>query len=459
MRYLLIVGIIFFGIVNSANAQKSQNEFINDLVSGSYPVYKVIEKSYNKYIFEKVSKPWPIEVTNDGKSINKILVKRAGIIDEEFIPDVVNFPVYFGFNDLRVTYLKGYLYYYKWTSKNAAEIKYVFSIKGGSLSGKIDDYKIALEEYVKKTVPMQSGAKDELKEIAAAEEEAERRKNSLQDRSPKSLKVVIVDLPTELGHGSLIKYGVEATLSDGSVLKTPNLGGKLPWSDFDIEVEGGSSTQEELMVFEDGALIPNDQVVIQVKSVYHSDLKTTKKIDLLYNRSVEISYIGKGGNSGASVGLACSCAADGNDGRGGYKGKDLNINVKAYTNTSTGVTYNKVEVIDAYTGKVLHKLKLDPYTPLVIYNGGGYGGSGSDANATNNDSADGGNGADGGDGGDVNITTGDNVSLFSYNIFNQGGSGGRGGRGVGSYGSSGSAGSSGGSGYINEMVGYVSINW
>jgi hypothetical protein len=439
-------------------AQKNQNEYAGKFVSGQYSVFKVIEKSYNKYVFEPVKKKWPIEVTSDGGSISQVLVKRAGIIDEIFKPDVPNYPAYFGFQDLRVTYIDGLLYYYKWTSKNAAEIKYIMS-SSKTVSGKLDPYKAELETYVKGVANNQTGAKEEIKQQKKDQLEAERRANSLQDKSPKSIKAQWVKTPNDLGMGSLLTYGVVATLSDGTTLKTPNLGGKLPWSDFKIEAIGSTNTEEEVMVLEDGSLIPDDKVVLKIQSVYHPSIKTTLTLDLTYNKELKIDYPGEYGKSGSGVGLACSdCSRDGGDGGNGYKGKSLNIEVEQVTNPATGVTYNKVEISDAYSGKVLHKYKISPFTNLIINNPGGPGGSGGNGGANGSASADGGDGGNGGDGGDISITLGNGANLM-YKDNNYGGRGGGGGSGDGSYGHKGQSGGSGSKGYTSEIPGMVNINW
>ena len=55
-----------------------------------------------------------------------------------------------------------------------------------------------------------------------------------------------------MGHFSeAIQYGVVATLKDGSQLKSPNLGGQIPWSDFKLDHKGCSNTVDEVRVDED----------------------------------------------------------------------------------------------------------------------------------------------------------------------------------------------------------------
>ncbi|UKN00581.1 hypothetical protein K6119_12655 [Paracrocinitomix mangrovi] len=455
-HYLLILFFLISGV--QAVAQKNQNHYAEKFTSGQYSVYKVVEKSYGKYVFEEVKKKWPIEVTASSGKIDQVLVKRAGIIDEIYKPDIPTFPAYFGFQDLRVTYIDGLLYYYKWTSKNAADIKYIMSTSK-IVSGKLDPYKVELEEYVKNIVKNQSGAKEEIKEQKQQLAEEERLANSLQNKKPKSIKGQWVKTPDNLGLGSLLTYGVVATLEDGTVLKTPNLGGKLPWSDFKIEAEGSTNTEEEIMVLEDGSLIPNDKVILKIQSVYHPTIKTTLSKDLTYNKDLEINYPGGYGKSGSGVGLACSdCGRDGGDGGGGYKGKSLNINVQEFTNTGTGVTYNKVEIIDAYSGKTLHKFKISPFSTLIINNPGGSGGSGGNGGANGSASADGGNGGDGGDGGDITITLNSGTNLM-YRDNNHGGRGGGSGSGDGSLGKRGQNGSAGYKGTTTESTGFVNINW
>lgn len=443
------------------NAQKNQNEYIKDLTTGSYSVFKTLEKGYNKTVFVAVKKKWPIEVTSNDGRIEKVLVKRAGIVDENFIVDLPSHPAYFGFNDLRVTYIDGLLYYYKWSSKNKAEIKYVLTNKGKTLSGRINDYKLELEKYIIAVSKNQKGAKEDRKVEKEAEKEADRLANSLQNKKPTKIEFQLAETPLSLGMGSIVKYGIIATLADGSIHKTPNLGGKLPWSDFIIKIEGGTPTQEETMVLEDGSLIPKDQLIFNITSKYHSNISLTHAINLRYDKDISIDYsdFGLDGRDGAGHALACSgCSANGGNGNGAYKGKNLTISVQENT-TPAGISYNKITVTDSYSGNVLHKFKIGNSNNLIISNPGGRGGNGGDGAASDGYSANGGNGGEGGDGGDIIITKSDNVVFFNYKAQNYGGYGGGAGDGEGSPGSSGTSGKSGNQGLVIENYGSVNINW
>ena len=456
----LLLSSVFISIIGLISAQNHQNEQIKDFTTGNYSVFKVVKKSYTKTVFEVIKKKWPIEVIVTNNRIEKVLLKRAGIIDELYQPDVPSYPSYFGFNDVRITYINGVLFYYKWTSNNKAEIKYALTNKGKSLSGKIDKYVLELESYILSIIKNQSGAKEQIKKDKAAQKEAERLANSLQNKKPLKIEFQLEGTPKDLGMGSIIKYGIIATLEDGSKLKTPNLGGKLPWSDFIIKVEGGTPNAGECMVLEDGSLIPNDQLVFNVKSKFHSSIYLKHKINLKYNKEFVIEYEGASGNDGRSAGLACdNCSSNGTSASSGYKGKNLDIKAIEVT-SKAGLSYNKIEVIDSYSGKVLHKLKLGLNTRLVIRNIGGQGGYGGSGMASgSNYSANGGNGGNGGAGGDINITKNENTFSFMYSAENYGGYGGSGGSGDGNHGVGGSSGYRGSQGMVSDNIGFVIINW
>ena len=455
----LLIFILTCLHINIALAQKSQNEEIKNLVSDNYTIYKVVEKSSGRLFFEKQTKKWPVQVTIEDNRISKVMVKRAGIIDETFLPDLLTYPSSFKFQTYRVCYLKGVLYYFKLTSKNEAKIKYALVNSSKVLSGRIDNSKSELEKYMLATIKAQSGAKQELKDQKSAQIEAERKANSLQEKDPISIHVELIDLPFELGMGSIIKYGIIAKLENGTILKTPNLGGKLPWSDFKISAEGSTNTIEEIMVFEDGMLIPDDQVKVNVQSIYHPTIECSKSIDLKYNTDYIVSYPGGIGKYGLNPGLACDdCSRNGGNGSRGYDGASLTINVYAVSNPHNGVTYNKIEIIDDYSNKTLNRLKINAFSSLTINNYGGRGGDGGSGNASGYASADGGNGGDGGDGGAIRIIKG-NTGVFTYNINNHGGRGGSGGNGDGNYPNTGSSGSSGTSGSVIEFEGLTNINW
>ena len=61
MKQTLIV-LFLIGVYSFNFAQDNQNIELANIESGSYLVYKPIEKGYNKYVFELAKKKWPVEL-------------------------------------------------------------------------------------------------------------------------------------------------------------------------------------------------------------------------------------------------------------------------------------------------------------------------------------------------------------------------------------------------------------
>ena len=290
MKFNINTLIIFicFGIF-SVHAQESQNDILQKFDSGSYVVYKVTAK--NK--FEKVKKAWPVAITKNGSSVSSVLVKRSGILDENFAPDVPGYPAYFAYKTYRLSFMKDYAVYYEWNGKQQAKTKYVLVKPGGSFSGNWEDTNKNVANYATATFKNQSGARANVKEAKAELAEADRKANSLEGKAVSKIEIQLVSTPSKVAHFSeVIDYGVIATLKDGSQLKTNNLGGKLPWEDFKIENQGCSSTSERVKVDEDATKIPNDEVVLQITSVFHPALKAKKAIPTTNNVSIRLIEMG-----------------------------------------------------------------------------------------------------------------------------------------------------------------------
>ena len=87
--------IIFFCISINLIAQDNQNIETAKLETGSYQVYKTIENGYNKYVFQKAKKNWPVEFFKSDDACSKILVKRVGILEEFYEADLPTYPAYY----------------------------------------------------------------------------------------------------------------------------------------------------------------------------------------------------------------------------------------------------------------------------------------------------------------------------------------------------------------------------
>ncbi|MBN8695327.1 MAG: hypothetical protein J0L87_02250 [Bacteroidetes bacterium] len=406
--FLLFITLIF----RESAAQENQNIELSKLSSGNYPVYKVLENNGN-FKFEAAAKPWPINFTKAGEEFAEIVVNRAGIIEEKYQADLPGFPAYFksATSDIVITAIDKKIYYYSYSVKSGASIKYIFSeskVKNyADEKSTLDNYRTSIKELQTNTRTQRIEEKNAL--AAKLEEE-----NTLNGKVIKSINVVPVSKPSEIGLLSIISIGVEFTLDNGKVLKTKNLGGHTPYADFESEVSGGEFAGGDFKVADDCRKIPGDKIEITVWSKF--DAKKIKgkyscpinyKADVNYNFSGSHGASGRGGTVGYSI-----------NGKNGADGKNININVTAMQ--LNGESVNKIVITDMYSGGVIAECKLNANYTLNINANGGNGGNGSV------DFGNGGNAGDGGNGGNVAIS-GTGASSLKSVISNKGGTGGVGG--------------------------------
>lgn len=442
--------LILFLCVGSLIAQQNQNEILQNYSSGAYTVYKVTAKKK----FEKVKKAWPIEITKNGGAITQVLVKRSGILDENFEADVPGYPAYYGFNVYRLSFLKNFAAYYEWNGKQEAKIKYVFVKQGSSFSKSWEDTNQEVAAYAIEIFASQTNARADVKKEKVALAEADRKTNSLEGKAVSKIEIVLVNNPSKVAHFSkAIDYGVVATLKDGSQTKTPNLGGKLPWSDFETNNIGCSNTQERVRVEEDAAKIPNDEVLIKVISKYHPALKAQKALPTTNDLSLQVS---RNGFRGSERHTATKTAVFGASQRGG-NGHTLTVKVTAIKHKKNETTLHKIEVYDESEGKTIARYKLTPETALIINANGGNGQWGSDG--TSNAFPNGDKGGAGGNGGNITIIKDPSVKNITITVHNKGGNGGAGGKRFNLNGSSGSKGNAGANGKTTTQTKAVTINF
>lgn len=438
-----------FGIV-SASAQESQNDVLQKFESGKYTVYKVTDKKK----FEKVKKTWPVEITKNGTSVSEVLVKRSGILDEVFAPDVPGYPAYFAFKTYRLSFMKDYAVYYEWNGKQEAKTKYILVKPGGSFSGSWEDANINIAKYATATFKNQTNARANVKVAKVAMAEADRKANSLEGKEVSKIEIQLVSKPSKVAHFSeAIDYGVVATLKDGSTVKTNNLGGKLPWEDFKLAHIGCSNTSERVKVDEDATKFPNDEIVLKVTSIYHPSLKANKALPTTNNISIQVS---RNGFYGADRAQATNTATFGASQRGG-NGHILTVKVKTVSHKKTGIKLNKIEIFDETKRETVAHYKLTPSTQLIINTNGGKGQWGSDG--TSNSFPNGDKGGAGGNGGDVTIIKDPSVSEANILINNNGGKGGSGGKRHNVNGTSGGTGDSGSKGNTATKTQSIQLNF
>jgi hypothetical protein len=394
--------------LGSALAQNlNQNQQVKSFADGDYAAFKFDD---SKKIVAG-GRAWGVKITKgseqDGTGspiVTELVLNRAGVVEETFKPDLPNHPAYFIGESVRVLFFDGKIFYYNWKNANA-EIKYILVPNGGSVSGKHDEWKSKVENYQNAVLSEQQNARAAVALQKEAAEKAEKMANSIQNKKVKALKVKWIATPSAWGHLSKLKYGIEAELADGKVLKTSNLGGKLPWDDFDIEVEGAEFGEEELTVWVDSDKIPNDKVQITVTAKHDKSMKTAAALDVPYTNAVRLDY---SGTEGGRVNIYSMPGHRGGD------GKNLIVNAVS-GKTQSGKSIIKVEVQDADTGEILNKLKLAPNTALSISVIGGNGSHG-------NQNTKGGNG---GSGGNVILYQDPSVMGLNVSVTNNGGVGGK----------------------------------
>jgi len=451
MKKFKITLLLFFIIGGlSVKGQESQSTILTKFESGNYTVYKLNKKKK----FEKIKKTWPVEITKQGGNVSKVLVKRAGILDELFEADVPGYPAYFAFKTFRLSFIKDYGVYYEWNGKQQATTKYVLVKPGGSFIGNPETINKNVATYATATFKKQTGARANVKEAKAGLAEAERKINSIEGKEVSKIEIQLLSSPSKVAHFSdAVKYGIVANLKDGSQLKTPNLGGKIPWEDFKLSNEGCSNTIDEVRVEESASKIPNDKIVIRVASKYNASLKDSKSINTTNNVSVQLS---RNGFYGADRAQATNKSTFGASQRGG-NGNSLTIKVKTVKHKQTGASLNKIEVYDETKGEMIAQYKLTPSTELIINSYGGKGQWGSKGGSDAFPNGD--NGGNGGNGGNITIIKDPSVSKLNITVNNSGGKGGRGGKRYNLNGTSGSEGSTGTNGKINTQNKSVTLKF
>lgn len=402
------IAFLLIGIWNfqSVAQNLNQNQQAKNFAEGDFAAFKFDDRK--KVIAG--GKAWGVKMTKgntDGTGstmITELVLNRAGIIEETYKPDLANHPAYFTGEGIRVMFFDGKLFYYAWKSA-AAEIKYILVPNGGSVSGTHDEWKSKIENFQNAVLADQKNAREAIVSAKQAAENAEKLANSTQGKNVKAIKVKWITPPASLGHLSKVKYGIEAELADGKVLKTSNLGGKMPWDDFNIEVEGAEFGEEELTVWLDADKIPNDKIQITATLKHNTSMKGITNLDLPYSAPIKLNY---SGGEGGRVNLYVSA---------GYRGADgTHLMVNAIGGkTQSGKSIIKVEVINASTGEVLNKMKIAAGTALSINVVGGNGSFGSNDTRAGN----------GGNGGNVTLNQDPSASGLSISVVNTGGTAGK----------------------------------
>ena len=473
MRHLIFFLLITIGI--AANAQfKNQNEILANYSNGNYTVYRNDQGK-----LDKVNKQWPIAINRSNDNlIESIVVKRAGVVDEEFKPDLKEQPGYFSYEANKLIFFDGYAVYYKQENGYGNgvinyDVLYEFIPENGSsksLKAAADD----IAAYRTATLNSQSSTRETIAKNNESKEAKERDDNSTKGKTVKLLTYQAVDIPAKLGLLSKLKFGVMATLADGTQIKTKNLGGKSEFDDsYIIDAPGCNFSDGVLEVGIDGSFFPNDEIVLTIKNKNNPSQSVTEKIMLNYESPLSIYSSGGNGDYGmlGSFGSSfCPVGSGGNGeaGKNGVAGGNITIKVKEVKHKMTGATIYQYEIFKERENQTIRLKSAASADINIVCNGGdgGYGGNG--GNGGNSNKCGQGNGGSGGNGGNgragggvtvIKATTTINTSFLKIN--NKGGKGGNagnGGRGA-LTGSNGMQGSSASAGNITILTGAVNFNW
>lgn len=442
--------LIFTLLLSLKLSAQNQNKLIADFGDGTYTAYKVTEGKNPS--FEKVSKQWPVKITKgSGKDaqgndiIEMVTVSRMGILNDEMKPDIKENPVYFNLTDNRITVKDGLMFYYTWSNDNA-NIKYVLA-KNGSPGGYSSE-KSGLEAFVRAGFANQQATRGEIKAKQAEIAKADAAKNTIKDKKIQSLEIVTTEVPAAMGMQSIVKFGIKAIGADGAEYKTPNIGGKTPWDDFEVTSKEGIFSDEAITVKDDGTQLLSGELTFTVASKANPSVKTTKSI--LLNFNFPNWYINVNGLWGMEVKVRPNYAMNGLD----ASSLDIKV-VKA--KLKSGDEVYKVEATDKAHIRPTYKFMVSTSTVLTISALGGNGQKGRDTKTDRNPTK-AGDGSNGGNGGNITITKDPSAADFNITVNNTGGPGGDAGVGYSSL-YHGNRGRDGNSGKTDVQVKPVKLSW
>lgn len=302
-----------------------------------------------------------------------------------------------------------------------------------------------------------------------------RKKYSLEGKDVVSIEVIFVNgTPTVMTLDG-VELGFEATLADGSKIKTANLGGQGYIEDYSFEFHNGTisgvredyspSSYGQYFVSEStihGAytdIMDRDIFKMTVRSQYGGTATAELIVPLRYPTNFEHMSTGEDGYTYPGLGNVSGGAAG--------HGSPLTIWVKTVKHTETNEDIYLVKIEDGFTGAIRY-LKLSKGGQLDVNVSGGRGGDGQRGSTKNSDDSGkpgtGGNGGQGGNGGNIKLIKDPNAKDFVLVYDNKAGKGGSGGaRGncyscpYGEDGEPGKAGSAGAAGTFTETVKTVSL--
>jgi len=412
MKY--IKGVLALTLIVSAiKAQESQQVELSKLSPGNFTVYKVTENG-NNFKFEIASRQWPLSFTKEGESITELVVSRAGIIEEKYQADLPGYPAYYKSetSEIVVSAIDKKIYYYTWSVKTGSSIKYIFS---ESKPKNYSDEKGTLDSYRNNIKELQSTTRTQRMEQNNAIAEKQAEENTLKGKAIKSVNIIAINKPSEMGLLSIVALGVEFVLDNGKILKTKNLGGFTPYTDFETEVSGGEFAGGDFKVADDSRKVSGDKIEISVWSKFdEKKIKGRFSYPLNYKKDIFYNYQGASGANGR--GYTSGYTVNGSNGSDGK-----NLSIAATTMPLNGEQINKLVITDTYSGKILSESKVHVDNTITINANGGSGGNGSEGGGN------GGSGGNGGNGGNI-VLSGNGATALKMSFSALGGQGGVGGK-------------------------------
>jgi hypothetical protein len=245
------------------------------------------------------------------------------------------------------------------------------------------------------------GARNNMKadEAAAAKKAQEEHYAKYSIKGKDVIKIeIIATYDAKIGQGSAFSYGISATLKNGSVIKTKNIGGEGYIEDYDIVIEGNlENPYSGQIIGYKPSKHQGDFIYISAKSKHHPSLpKAEKKVVFTYNQPVTLNFTSIYTN------------------RDGVSGPTVRVDVKVVTHTETKEELLEYRIYDD-AGNMTHKIRLKRDIMLKVISNG--------ANAQDrqkNDIC-----GNGGDGGNITLNidpkVGDNYQFDYSNIGGKGG--------------------------------------
>ena len=272
-----------------------------------------------------------------------------------------------------------------------------------------------------------------------------------------------------------VEIGLEATLADGTKIKTQNCGGQGYIEDYKFEFHNGTTTGISSEYSPSGYgnyYAGNPGVVgaftdVKGKDIFSVTITSkhggTGKLEVIFPLKYPINFThtsnGQDGYQYPGNGKANGTAAG--------HGSPLTIYVKKVKHSESGIDLYLIKIVDGFTSNE-RIIKIDATGKLSVEVDGGTGGAGSPGKTKNRDDSgkpeSGGNGGRGGNGGAIKLILDPSAKDFVLDYSNSAGSGGDAGRGgdciscpFGSRGDAGYKGESGNSGTYSKEVKAVNI--